>query len=579
MMKKLDRGDGMKKMGDNNFKATTKSLFLKYAITPNLIVIILFSVFTILLLNIKTVYDTKKSANNIENKVSRVYDTYADEMERMIHLPQVIDTLETKQDNHLVYEEFYNFNTQNDVQGVFHLIDPRDVFLVSTTPSVGENNRKIIEDMLPFIEENPDDIYMNAERTELSNGKSTVLNFGTAIKNDRRTMGYLIYQLYEEDFQELIFGENADIAILTDYYDYVIATTNSITTGLMNKFHPDTVSKTRVKIKDDEYYMNKLRMDDQLFTIYTMNNVKSYWVIYLLYLTFIIVIGIVMYFLLTNMAERMSSKNVASIEKLMEAVSQLEQGDMTAYVNIDTNDEFELLANQYNDMLVNLNRLLKRNEELSDIRKSKEIKLLESQFNPHFVFNVLETLRYTMFVDTDKAQEIIFSLARVLRYSLHANTHEVPFEKDLNYILDYLKLHKWRFGDRLEYEIDVEDAVVSETVPKLLIQPLIENAIKYGYQNQANLSIIIQGRIVDGTIVFTVSDNGQGMSPEKLHDIRAMLYSQETEPKAETGIGLYNTHRRIVLQYGDAYGVTIESTLNEGTEVTIKLPYLQGTGD
>lgn len=556
-----------------SFKATTKELFLKYAAIPYLIIIILFSLFMIGLINVKTIFDAKQAAKNIEEKVSTVFYDYVEEIEKMSELPQVFTTLETSKDNHLIYEEFYNFNNQHEVRSIFHLIDQRNVFLVSTAPSISENNNQIIDGILPYINRNPQDIYIDVEQTKYPNGVTTVLNIGKAIIKDQEIIGYLVYQLVEDDFQQLIFGEKADIVVLTDDYDYIVTTTNSITSGLMNKFNPNRISDSHVQIKDDTYYLNKLETNDRLFTIYTMNNIRNHDIgIYLLFFIFILITGILLFFLLRNLAEKMSTQNVTSIEKLMAAVARLDKGDMNAYVDINTGDEFELLANQYNEMLDNLNELLKRNEELSKLKIQKEISLLESQFNPHFLFNVLETLRYTMYMDVDKAQQIILSLSRLLRYSLETNQHEVPFEKDLNYMVDYLKLHKMRFGERLNYKIDIEDEVTKVSIPKLLLQPLIENSIKYGYEDQTHLKIQIEGHIKGDKVIFQVTDNGSGIEKSKLNKIKRTLSSPEI-PEKDIGIGLYNSHRRIVLQYGDKYGLTIHSRKGLGTKVIATLPY------
>lgn len=561
----------MLKRRSSDFKSTTKFLFLRYAIIPNVIAFLLFSLLTILLLHFKVVYDTKQSAKNIEAKAQQIYDDYVAEIDRMRELPQTHDTLQTKRDNHIIYEEFYNFNNQYDVKSAFHLIDKRDVFLVTTAAS---NDDKIFRDFIPYIDKNPDAIYMNVNRTELKDGRDTVLNIGAAVRENGETVGYLVYQLYEEGFQDIIFGENTDIVVMTDDFDYIVATSNIVTIGLMNKFNPKMNSKSKVKIKDENYYLSEIKTKDNMFTIYAMNSTKKEPVLYLLFFMFIFVIGIIIYFLLMNMAEKMSTKNAESIEKLMVAVSKLKDGDTTAYVDISSEDEFGILANQYNDMLDSLNHLIQKNEQLSNVRNAIEMKLLESKFNPHFVFNILETLRYMMFVDKEKAQEIIYSLSRILRYSSDYHQAEVLFEKDLNYMLDYLKLHKYRFGERLKYDVQIEDAIQKAYVPKLLLQPLVENAIKYGYNNQSSLTIKITGKIIDDRIVFTVSDDGSGIDNERLTQIQAILKSTDLGTN-EYGIGLFNAHRRIVLQYGNVYGLSIKSECKIGTEVTITIPHLR----
>lgn len=561
-----------------NFKETTKALFLKYTVIPILIIMILFSLFTIFIFKIKVIYDTNQSAHHIEAAILDVYEIYVQEIERMSQLPVVLENINTKRNNHLVYEEFYNFNNRQAIKSVFHLVDNRNVLLASTTDSKSEVNEEILHSIIPSIQKNPLELLIEAKQMKYSHGKVTVFNVGKAIIEDHHIIGYMIYQLYEEDLQRLIFGEEADIVVITDQYDQIIITTNSIIKGLMNKFSPEKISNSQVKIKDDIYYLKEIQTSDRLFTIYTLKNIKTGNLIIVLYIIFILVTSAMLYFLLRNLAEKMSSKNVQSIDKLVTAVTHLEQGDLTSYVKIETGDEFEVLANQYNSMLNHLNQLISTNKELSAIRRTNEIKLLQSQFNPHFLFNVLETLRYTMYVDLDRAQEIIFSLSRLLRYSINNDERHVSFEKDLDYILDYLKLHKLRFTGRLEYNIDIQDEVKKAYVPRLILQPLIENAIKYGYSKQTHLQINIRGEIAEDEIIFIVADNGGGIELEKLNEIRARLYTTDKLNKNK-GIGLYNTHRRIVLPFGENYGVTIDSVTGEGTKIMISMPYNKGADE
>jgi len=275
------------------------------------------------------------------------------------------------------------------------------------------------------------------------------------------------------------------------------------------------------------------------------------------------------------LAEKMASKNVQSINKLVTAVQRLQQGDMRAYVDMEKEDsftegEFEYLYKQYNIMVKNLNQLMKRNEELARIRRVSEIKMLKAQFNPHFLFNVLETLRYTMLVDTKKAEHIIMTLSKLLRYSLDTSVEEITLEDDLDYTIDYLKLHKYRFNDRLNYEFYLPEDVKKAYVPKLILQPIIENALKYGYQNKMELNIYIFGKVEDDILILTVYDDGSGIEPDNLEEIRESLKKEENESDR---IGLYNVHRRLKILYGEPFGLTINSHVDEGTEVELKMPY------
>src|SRR5690606_7168902 len=187
-------------------------------------------------------------------------------------------------------------------------------------------------------------------------------------------------------------------------------------------------------------YVSQLDTPDHLFKIYTLKSVKNNQLI-IVYFAFTIITGLILYFLVRILAEKMASKNVQSINKLVTAVQRLQQGDMRAYIDMEKEDsfiegEFEYLYKQYNIMVNNLNQLMKRNEELARIRRVSEIKMLKAQFNPHFLFNVLETLMYKMLVDTKKAEEISKTLSKLLRYSFHTAVEEIAMEDDLDYTID-----------------------------------------------------------------------------------------------------------------------------------------------
>src|SRR5690606_7116544 len=231
----------------------------------------------------------------------------------------------------------------------------------------------------------------------------TSLSIGKAIVEGGEVKGSIIIQLFEKDILNILFTENVDIAIITDEFENIVATTNELARGLMNKFRPKYEGKS-VLINDTKYYVSQLDTPDHLFKIYTLKSVKSKQLT-IIYFAFTIITGLILYFLVRILAEKMASKNVQSINKLVTAVQRLQQGDMRAYVDMEKEDsftegEFEYLYKQYNIMVNNLNQLMKRNEELARIRRVSEIKMLKAQFNPHFLFNVLETLRYTMLVDT-----------------------------------------------------------------------------------------------------------------------------------------------------------------------------------
>lgn len=555
------------------FKDKIKYLFIRYAFIPILILLISFLIFIFITSNVKAINNAKKSGKLISNELNEIFYNYKIQIEKMSKSESLINFVDTRLNSNLIYEEIYRFNNKQKIKSVYHIINKDGLFLAYTTPSDPELNDAIFKTVIPRIDKNPNSILCEANKFEFSYNRGTVYTFGNAILKDSNIIGYVICQLYEEDIQKLIFISEAEVVVITDQYDRIIASTSNVVKGLMNKFSPSyTKNKRFVKIKDGNgnYHMIKNSLDEFDVNIYTLNSVGHNKSIFILYGIFASIISLFIYILLNYLANKMSLENTKSIDKLLTAVYDLQRGNMDSYVDVKTGDEFEVLANQYNIMLDNLNQLIKKNEEISNIKRIKEIKQLQAQFNPHFLFNVLETLRYTIVLDQKEAQDIVISLSRLLRYSIKNDDTDVLFMEDLAYMEDYLKLHKIRFKDKLNYTIEVSDEVKNAIVPKLLLQVIIENSIKYGYATKDYLDIKVSGEVVDDTILFNVKDNGTGMTEDHLNYIRNILNDTNNSTKH---IGLYNIHRRLVLLYGEGYGLKIRSTYGEGTSVTIIIPY------
>lgn len=556
---------------ERQFKDKIRYLFIKYAFIPILILFFLFLAFIYSTSNIKAINNAEKSGESIAGLMNDVYNSYYNEIERMSKSDSVVNFVGTHLNSNLVYEEFYKFNNKQKIKSVFHIINKDGQYLAYTTPSDPELNDDIYKTIIPRINKNPEAVLAESNKFEFPYNRYTVYTFGKAIFKDSDIIGYIIYQLYEEDIQKLIFVPNADVVVVTDQHDRIIASTSNVVKGLMNKFTPEyTKNKRYVKIKDANYHMVKKSLVPTDINIYTLNTIGYNKSIFIFYGIFTSIVSIILYILLDYLANKMSYENTKSMDKLLNAVYELQKGNLDSYIEVKTGDEFEIFANQYNIMLDRLNQLMKRNEELSNIRRIKEIKQLQAQFNPHFIFNILETLRYTIFIDQKKAQDIIITLSRLLRYSIKNNEDQVLFMEDLAYIEDYLKLHKIRFEDRLNYTIEVSDDVKNAVVPKLLLQAIIENSIKYGYMTKDHLDIKVSGEVVNDCLIFNVKDNGTGMTKEQLDSVQDILGSTNNTTKH---IGLYNVHRRLVLLYGEEYGLKIKSVYGEGTDITINIPF------
>ena len=562
---------------NRNFKESIRYFFLKYAVIPVIIAFALFSIFMIAVLRINTINKTNQASYNISSSLGQVYKNYSDEIEKTSKSPAVINLINTRLHSNQVYDEFYKFNNNQKVKSIFYVIDKNDVFLVYTAASDADIGRSIIRNSIYRIEENPDLTIAQTDVVNYPNNRKTVYTFAKAVKDKTGIIGYVIYQLYEEDLQKLIRVSDNEIAVITDEYNSVIVTNNNSVEGLMNKFNPKYYYKDKyAELETGKYYINSEKVPNASIYVYTLNSIQIKNLIFILYFIFLIIVSIGLMLLMNHLANRMSSRNTESIDKLIHSVNQLQNGKMDSYVDIKSGDEFEVLANQYNIMLDELNGLINKNEELSNLRRITEIKQLQSQFNPHFIFNILGTLRYSILIAPKEAEKIVIGLSSLLRYSINYEGQKVVLEKDLDYIQDYLRLNKYRFNDRLEYSINMPEEIKKAYVPKLFLQAVIENSIKYGYIHKDKLKISEEGHLDGGILTLEVRDNGNGMTLDQLQKVREILNQPEN---LSEHTGLYNIHRRIVLLYGEEYGIQIESTLGVGTNVKITIPYEEGDTD
>ena len=243
--------------------------------------------------------------------------------------------------------------------------------------------------------------------------------------------------------------------------------------------------------------------------------------------------------------------------------------DLSFRLETDNTDVFHPLYDAINSVMDCAQKMMEQNKELAERRSQIEIQHLLGQFNPHFVFNVMANLQYMIVADTKKATEMISRFSRLLRYSIQGGDTDVSLKTDIKHLSDYLNIQKIRFNEKLNYSISIPDALQNFPVSKLLLQPLVENAIKHNWDKTDCLHIQISAALLGGDIIFQVADNGPGIPPQDLDHLQKKL--KHTDASSEH-IGLLNVHRALQIRYGPQYGLELYSVYKSGTTVTVRLP-------
>lgn len=231
-------------------------------------------------------------------------------------------------------------------------------------------------------------------------------------------------------------------------------------------------------------------------------------------------------------------------------------------------EEIEELDEGINKMARKISALLENVRQEKEMQHLTELQLIQAQVNPHFLYNTLDTIVWLIEGGmTDDAVEMISSLSIFFRTSLSKGNDIIPLSEEERHTLSYLEVQQYRYRDILEFEINIPKELSGIPVPKLSIQPLAENALYHGIKNRRGKGkILIEGREEEDALVLTVSDNGQGMTPERLHEVQEAIRIGE-----RAGFGLAAVAERIALYYGPGYGMKIFSEEGKGTTVEIRL--------
>lgn len=262
------------------------------------------------------------------------------------------------------------------------------------------------------------------------------------------------------------------------------------------------------------------------------------------------------------------------LQTLRAAMDQFKQGDFSQKVEVVTQDEVGEAMACFNRMVDDIRELIDRNYVLALKERESELDVLQAQINPHFLYNTLDALYWKATEsENDEIAEDILSLSQLFRLVLNRGNDIVTVQSEMELIERYLHIQKMRFGKRLEYEIAIDEVLLEEEIPKLILQPFIENAIVHGFEKvDGNYMLAIAGTKKEGRMIFEVKDTGIGMSGEQLD---AIWDKADNRKYASQRIGRYairNVKERLELIYHENHLLHIESKIGQGTTVMIELP-------
>lgn len=406
-----------------------------------------------------------------------------------------------------------------------------------------------------------DEIYNSVYKN--SRGFSDLMMTKVIIE-DQEVVGYLSSFVSGYDWSYYLLSNHSNDSIITDLDGNIIFYSKPLLLGNNYSF---TKTQFRNTINGQRYSVLSKVFPQEEIKVHALTPVNdSFNILYTIFIS--VILGFIWYRHSNKTANMIIDNNIKSLNLLVEQLQDIKGIKYGQRIHLNTQDEYEFLANHINSMLDRMEELNQKNTDLINLNNQIEMKQLLSQYNPHFLYNTLEIIRSSYHWNPEMSDELIIKLSKILKYSINENTKQVNLREDLNYIDDYLFIQKARFSDRLKYTFAISEEAKNAMIPKLLLQPVIENSIKYGFEDKESVEVFIQASIEEDLLVLIVRDDGPGMKKE---DIAHIMKIFKLDKYSGSSIGLYNIARRIYLQNPEKNRFIIKNNTDSGIEVRMEI--------
>lgn len=465
---------------------------------------------------------------------------------------------------HIILDDYYETVFQQGLAADLYLLDSEGRPYISSEGYISEEEQSAFSRQWKL---SPAAYDSSAPQISILKGEKRSLIMAKPIYDGEHISGFAVLHIKEKEFSRLC-SEEAIRIVLTDPDGWALSPDSNKLLNAIHQLREELLEKKGFCIaRDGIYYVvssDLMHGDLRLYAIWNLTHAA--------FLMGIIVFFILLILILILIFSRISSKQLAAafsedILVLQDALHAACDGDLSRTVNIHSSAELQSIGESYNSMLSSLKKQMADNEALAQVVADEQVKQLGKQFTAHFLFNTLDNIHYMCRSSPELAESMIISLSDLLRYNTHSPNEKVSLAEDMHYIKTYLDIIRIRFQEAFTYEIQMDGALEDYMILKLLLQPLLENALKYGRENRDVLKLLIRVRKEGDQICLECRDNGEGINPPLLKRIQDNLSKPEN---FSSHLGLYNLHRRIQLTYGKNYGLSLKN--ENGLVASIRIP-------
>lgn len=513
------------------YKYYLKKSFIQYAIILFVAMSLLVIGFFVFNFYMNVVKQNETSNKECTTLFVEEYSRYEEGIEKLINDEDIIKTTSDNSSNNRTEasSKLYEFANHKEIKSYFIIVDNKGDSILSNMTKGNQlsfSTSPFLKRVISRIDSNPDQLITTICDVETTNDQRIFYSFAHAIIDDNnKIIGYLFLNMSSQDLENYINTLSEEVLILDRFENAIFSS------FVLQKDPGDKLPERRVDLNVDKngiydilgtrMYVRMTKTNNNDISIYTLTSIEETIRMLRLASAFFVLMIVAVAILMTLMTRLYTKLNERGIR---------------------------------------------------DFTRDLEVKNLEEQFNPHFVFNVMEAVRFQIDEDPSKAKEMLLAFSTLMRYSINHGHTKVPLETDIDYLNDFLMLQKIRYNNLLTYEFRIPDELLDCLIPKLLLQPIIENSIRHGFIKGQELHIVISAIQEGSSIIYKIEDNGQGITDEILKRIKER-FSEEISEETVKHVGLYNVEKVLSMLYGDGYGLNINSVVGKGTVVTVRMPY------
>lgn len=568
------------------FSDDLRKTFLIHALVPLIVAVVMVLVIMGGSLISNVVTQCRDDANTIREQVNQVWEecsSWLADFSVTLDMARFSSQLDYRAE---VYTDVYQFINGFSVRPELYLLDADGEILFSTETNAALRTQchsllywRLVRNM-QLHQKDAASLLARNTPTELQTTAFWLLGH-TLVRplSDRpddeagTTIGYACFAL-PQSMVEAFSAQTTSGVVITDSFDNVFLSTIPSCKICFGKLDaPLRGQRGIVQYKGSPYYIHQTELAMPGAVLYTMQNGSSIVTMLSLVVILALVIFLTIFIASFFSLRRTLRRKTEIFDEITQACHLVQVGDLSTRLHVNSYAEFEVISDSYNRMLDSIQRLMEQSVALARETAVSRIKQLESQFNPHFLFNTLENVRYMVRMNPEAANDMIVNLATLLRYSIDTTTDSVTLAQDMDFTQRYISIMKARFGQRLQYVLNLPDHLRSARITKLIAQPIIENCLKHCMDKKATLVITVTVALDGDDLTLTVHDNGGGIKPSVLAMLREHIANPSRELKGH--IGILNVHERLRLMYGEQYGVQIASS-DASTAITLRFPYQSG---